>query len=77
MALFRLGQRVEGWVRWSNPVCATSRMPCPTSPWRTSETFANRLAANALFRRRLANPQSRLEHLGKVIEIGDSRFSKF
>jgi hypothetical protein len=30
----RLRQRMEGWVRWSNPVCATCalRRPGPMSP---------------------------------------------
>ena len=32
------------------------------------------LAANSLLRDVLANPRSRLKHLGKTVEIGDSRF---
>jgi hypothetical protein len=79
MALFRLGQRVEGWVRWSNPVCATLmlRKPGPMSLQRTSETSTGSLAVGPHFRDVVANPHPRplLELLERVIEIGDSRFS--
>ena len=38
-------KRVEGWVRWSDPVCAMSRKPSPMSLPRVSETVANAPAA--------------------------------
>jgi hypothetical protein len=45
----------EGWVRWSNTVCAASREPAVMSPSRVSDTFANGLAADPLFCELLAN----------------------
>jgi hypothetical protein len=80
MAVFRLGQPVEGWVRWSNPVCATLalRQPGPISSTRTSgtfETLANQLTVDSLCRDVPANPHPRLKPVEKVIEIDDPRFS--
>ncbi|MGA9493436.1 MAG: hypothetical protein WBV80_24755 [Mycobacterium sp.] len=64
-------------MRWSNPVCATSasRKPGPISSQRTFKTPANHLTANSLFPDVLTNPHSRLEHVERVIGIGDSGFS--
>jgi AcrR family transcriptional regulator len=62
----------EGWVRWSNAVCAALREPGPMSPSRVAETLANGLAADPLFCDLLANLHLHLEHevdLDKVAEI--------
>lgn len=63
-------------MRWSNLVGATlaSRKPGPISRWRTFEPSANQLTADSLlrlFRKMLADPPSCLEHVERVIEIGD------
>ena len=62
----------EGWVRWSNTVCAALREPGPMSPSRVAETLANGLAADPLFCDLLANLHLHLEHevdLDRVVEI--------
>jgi hypothetical protein len=62
----------DGWVRWSNTVCAALREPDPMSPSRVAETLASGLAANPLFCDFLANLHLHLEHevdLDKVVEI--------
>jgi AcrR family transcriptional regulator len=62
----------EGWVRWSNTVCAALREPGPMSPSRVAETLTNGLAADPLFCDLLANLHVRLEHevdLERVVEI--------
>jgi len=73
MTLFRLGQRVEGWVRWSNPVCVTLmlRKPGPMSLQRTSEASTSSQVVDPHFRDVSANPHPRL----KLVEIDDPRFS--
>ena len=71
---------MEGWLRWSNPVCATLRKPGPMSPSRVAETVANGLAADSLFCDVLANLHSHLENevaLERVAKIRDLRFSEF
>jgi hypothetical protein len=77
MAFFRLGQRVEGWVRWSNPVCATLmlRKPGPMSLHRTRDTPTSDLTADPRFRDGPDNPHPRLKPVEKVIEIDDPRLS--
>jgi AcrR family transcriptional regulator len=63
---------VEGWVRWSNTVCAGLREPGPMSPSRVAETLASGLAADPLFCDLLANLHLHLEHevhLDRVVEI--------
>ena len=62
----------EGWVRWSNTVCAALREPGPMSPSRVADTLANGLAADPLFCDLLANLHLHLEHevdLDRVVEI--------
>ena len=62
----------EGWVRWSNTVCAALREPGPISPSRVAETLASGLAADPLFCDLLANLHLHLEHeveLDRVVEI--------
>jgi AcrR family transcriptional regulator len=62
----------EGWVRWSNTVCAALREPGPMSPSRVADTLANGLAADPLFCDLLANLHLHLEHevdLERVVEI--------
>ena len=62
----------EGWVRWSNTVCAALREPGPMSPSRVADTLANGLAADPLFCDLLANLHLHLEHevdLDMVVEI--------
>ena len=62
----------EGWVRWSNTVCAALREPDPMSPSRVAETLAIGLAADPLFCDLLANLHLHLEHevdRDKVVEI--------
>lgn len=68
----------EGWVRWSETVCAGLDGPGPMSPSRVAETLANGLAADPLFCDLLANLHLHLEHevnIDRVIElkrIGDA-----
>ena len=62
----------EGWVRWSNTVCAALREPDPMSPSRVAETLAIGLAADPLFCDLLANLHLHLERevdLDRVVEI--------
>jgi AcrR family transcriptional regulator len=62
----------EGWVRWSDTVCAALREPGPMSPSRVAETLANGLAADPLFCDLIANLHVHLEHevdLDRVVEI--------
>jgi AcrR family transcriptional regulator len=62
----------EGWVRWSNTVCAALPAPDLTSPSGVAETLANGLAADPLFCDLLANLHLHLEHevdLDRVVEI--------
>ncbi|ODR12240.1 transcriptional regulator [Mycobacterium shimoidei] len=62
----------EGWVRWSDTVCAGLDSPGPMSPSRVAETLANGLAADPLFCDLLANLHLHLEHevnIDRVIEL--------
>lgn len=62
----------EGWVRWSDTVCAALREPGPMSPSRVAETLADGLAADPLFCDLLANLHVHLEHevdLDRVVKI--------
>ncbi|MCV7350547.1 TetR family transcriptional regulator [Mycobacterium parmense] len=62
----------EGWVRWSERVCADLGEPGPTSPTRVAETLANGLAADPLFCDLLANLHLHLEHevdADRVVDI--------
>jgi hypothetical protein len=73
-------ERVEGRVRWSDPVCGMSRKPSPTSPSLISETFANGLVADSHFCDVVANLHSHVEHevdLERVVEIRDLAFPEF
>jgi hypothetical protein len=73
-------KRVEGWVRWSNPMCATLRKPGTMSPSPISQTLANGLAADSLVCDVHANPHRHLKDevdLERVVEIGDFGFSEF
>src|SRR3984893_14640587 len=68
----------EGWVRWSNTVCAALREPDPMSPSRVAETLAIGLAADPLFCDLLANLHLHLEHevdLDKDVAIRPTRAS--
>src|SRR5277367_4235233 len=58
----------EGWVRWSNTVCAALREPDPMSPSRVAETLANGLAADPLFCDLLANLHLHL-HLEHEVDL--------
>ena len=71
---------MEGWVRWSDPVCGMSRKPSPMSPSLIPETLANGLVTDSLFCDVLANLRSHVEHevdLERVVEIRDLAFSEF
>jgi len=62
----------EGWLRWSNTVCAALREPGPMSPPRVAEALANGLAADPLFCDLIANLHLHLEHevdLDRVVEV--------
>jgi AcrR family transcriptional regulator len=62
----------EGWVRWSNTVCATLAESGPVSPSQVAETLANGLADDPLFCDLLANLHLHLEHevdIDRVVEI--------
>lgn len=62
----------EGWVRWSDTVCAALSEPGPMSPSRVAETLATGLAADPLFCDLLANLHLHLEHevkIDRVIEV--------
>lgn len=65
----------EGWVRWSDAVCAELAEPGPVQPLppaRVAETLANGLVADPLFCDLLANLHLHLEHevhVDRVVEI--------
>lgn len=62
----------EGWVRWSDTVCANLSEPGPMSQSRVAETLANGLAADPLFCDLLANLHLHLEHevdVERVVEV--------
>ena len=59
----------EGWVRWSETVCARLREPGPMSPARVAETLAQGLVADPLFCDLLANLHLHLEHEVEVERV--------
>jgi AcrR family transcriptional regulator len=62
----------EGWVRFSERVCAELGDSGPRSPAQVAETLANALAADTLFCDLLANLHLHLEHevhVDRVVEI--------
>lgn len=62
----------EGWVRWSDTVCAQLSEPGPMSQSRVAETLAHSLAADPLFCDLLANLHLHLEHevdVDRVVEV--------
>jgi AcrR family transcriptional regulator len=63
----------EGWVRWSDAVCAQLGEPGAMSRERVAETLANGLAADPLFCDLLANLHLHLEHEVDVERVVDIR----
>jgi AcrR family transcriptional regulator len=62
----------EGWVRFSETVCAELGESGPKSPAQVAETLASALAADTLFCDLLANLHLHLEHevhIERVVEI--------
>jgi len=62
----------EGWVRFSETVCAELGESGPKSPAQVAETLASALAADTLFCDLLANLHLHLEHevhIDRVVEI--------